>query len=302
MKPTYTTLAVREIINIKYNGNIFLPDTFEYKGVDEPETFVCIKHGNFISTVYRMKHTQTKYGCNKCAPNSRKGWPSIKKKIIQTHGLRYDYSLNEKEYNSKNKLKIICKTHGLFEQSYSDHVKGGGCPTCYKSHKETSINDFLYDSIKIHGNAYSYEYVFDDFVNTLSKIRIICEKHGMFQQNANDHRKGAGCPACKVVSTGENIIRVFLVRNGIDFISQKTFDDCIRIKRKCRYDFYIPSRNCLIEFDGIQHNELTFRCRDNSDIIENDKFKTEYAFRNNIKLIRIKHNEDIEQKLSFLVE
>jgi hypothetical protein len=50
----------------------------------------------------------------------------LKAKTI--HGERYDYSLID--YNPKNKVKIICKEHGIFEQSPYRHIEGQGCPQC----------------------------------------------------------------------------------------------------------------------------------------------------------------------------
>lgn len=58
-----------------------------------------------------------------------------------------------------------------------------------------------------------------------------------------------------------------------------------------------------IEFDGIQHfepveyfgGEKTFL-----RTIECDKIKNEYCSKNNIRLIRIKYDEDINEKLSNL--
>jgi len=53
-----------------------------------------------------------------------------KSKKIQ--GDRYDYSL-VKYINNTTKVKIICKTHGVFEQSPASHTKspGCGCPKCH---------------------------------------------------------------------------------------------------------------------------------------------------------------------------
>lgn len=45
------------------------------------------------------------------------------------HGDKYDYSLVEYN-NSKKKVKIICKYHGVFTQSPNTHLGGHGCPRC----------------------------------------------------------------------------------------------------------------------------------------------------------------------------
>ena len=48
----------------------------------------------------------------------------IKKAIIK-HGDKYDYSLVIYE-KSRDKIKIICKKHGIFEQEPANHTRGQG--------------------------------------------------------------------------------------------------------------------------------------------------------------------------------
>ncbi|MBP9886011.1 MAG: hypothetical protein KBF93_06925 [Leptospiraceae bacterium] len=47
---------------------------------------------------------------------------------------------------------------------------------------------------KVHGDNYDYSKV--DYKNAVSKVVIICEKHGEFLQIPNKHKSGQGCPAC----------------------------------------------------------------------------------------------------------
>ena len=54
----------------------------------------------------------------------------------------YDYSLVEYK-NSYTKVKIICPTHGVFEQKAMHHYSGAGCPNCKNSRGETKISVFL---------------------------------------------------------------------------------------------------------------------------------------------------------------
>ena len=43
------------------------------------------------------------------------------------HNNKYDYSLVN-YINNKTKIKIICKLHGIFEQTPDSHLRGRGCP------------------------------------------------------------------------------------------------------------------------------------------------------------------------------
>lgn len=70
------------------------------------------------------------------------------------------------------------------------------------------------------------------------------------------------------------------------------FPDCIRNKGKLKYDFYLPTYNILLEYDGKQHYEEGFRCKDLEDMKANDEYKTKYATDNGYKMVRIRYDED----------
>lgn len=50
-------------------------------------------------------------------------------KCKEKHGDKYDYSLVDYT-NISNKINIICKDHGVFEQCAKNHKDGQGCPKC----------------------------------------------------------------------------------------------------------------------------------------------------------------------------
>ena len=91
---------------------------------------------------------------------------------------------------------------------------------------------------------------------------------------------------------------------SIDFIQQKTFPEC-KDKQVLQFDFYLPEYNICIEYDGIQHFESKeYFGGDKQFIItqRHDNIKDEYCMNNNIKMIRIKYNEDVLNKLSYLID
>jgi hypothetical protein len=65
-----------------------------------------------------------------CAVDKNKAF-EIKARLV--HGDKYDYSLVEYKGN-KDKVKIICPEHGVFEQQPTNHIssQGQGCPVCCK--------------------------------------------------------------------------------------------------------------------------------------------------------------------------
>lgn len=294
-KTSRTTETAKLEIQEKWNGFIKVPETYKFKNVDSVTTFICKKHGEFERTFYQLMNRR--YPCPMCSPTGPKGWKYIEKKLIAKHGNLYDYSLNENDYQHRNKLKIICKQHGIFIQSVGDHLSGCGCPECYKEEKQTTVNDFLLQSITKHGNEYDYRKIFDEYKTVSSKVTIICKKHGEFYQRAADHRNGVGCPWCKNNSKGERIIKSLLDRMKIDFIPQKTFSDCITPRGfPYRFDFYIPKLNIIIEFDGIQHKTGKFMDTIREHKVNfSDLEKDKYAAENGIKMIRINNINDIEK-------
>ena len=117
-----------------------------------------------------------------------------KSKLI--HHDKYDYS--KVEYiNSRTKICIICPEHGEFWQKPRVHLKGSGCPLCYKENNHTTLlstESFIEKAKKIHGDKYDYSYV--KYINAKTPVCIICPEHGEFWQKPNYHLSGNGCQKC----------------------------------------------------------------------------------------------------------
>ena len=113
-------------------------------------------------------------------------------KAKETHGDKYDYHLVTYETN-KAKVRIVCPKHGVFEQTPNSHLNGSGCPCCYGTHKKTT-EQFIEDAKKVHGDKYDYSLV--DYKTAKTKVKIICPKHGVFEQAPNNHLNGQDCPVC----------------------------------------------------------------------------------------------------------
>ena len=242
------------------------------------------------------------HGCPFCCNKK----PKITKeqfieKAKQVHDDKYDYSLVN--YTGIfNKVKIICPKHGLFEQSAKHHLEGmTGCPKCKKENMNFILSrteeEFINKSKKIHLNYYNYSNV--KYYNELTKVKIICPKHGLFEQIPKIHLLGCGCPKCKS-SNGEKDIRNYLNNNKIVFEEQKTFKN-LKFKKNLRYDFYLPQYNLLIEYNGIQHYKwIKYFNKTYKDWLKRkhcDWLKRKFAKDNNLNFIVIKFNDDIFLKL-----
>ncbi len=226
-------------------------------------------------------------------------------KARKVHGDKYDYS--EVDYQgNKKKVKIICPTHGSFPQTPSVHLGGSGCDTCNREYSyikmRKSLEDFIQDARKVHGDRYDYSNV--DYQGTNKKVNIICKKHDFeFPQSPANHLKGNGCPIC-AESKGEKYVANILDNRNIEYVKGKRFEDCRGFCRTLSFDFYLPDYNILIEYDGRQHFKPVNLWGGDDSLKKQqmyDTIKNEYAKRNNIKLIRIPYtlsSKDIDDLLT----
>ena len=60
--------------------------------------------------------------------------------------------------------------------------------------KKLTQEQFIEKAIEVHGIKYDYSNV--NYINTRTKIVVICKIHGEFQQAPQDHIQGKGCSKC----------------------------------------------------------------------------------------------------------
>jgi len=112
-----------KIYNYKYTYNLD-----DYKNKNSKIKITCPIHGDFKKVAYAHN---SGHGCPKCGRNSLTTEQFIQKSKLN-HKIEYDYSLVD--YTGiMNKVKIICPTHGIFEQISRFHLKGCDCPNCSES-------------------------------------------------------------------------------------------------------------------------------------------------------------------------
>lgn len=261
---------------------------------------VCQKHGEFSQTP--VNHLQMK-GCPRCGKkmSSIKGYIGTIKKFSKdgfvkfvnkakiVHGDKYNYS--ESSYvNSYTKIQILCHKHQEFIQKPSTHLSGSGCPQCGKERiyntLRKNIEQFILQANRAHNNKYDYSKT--EYVDTKTKVIIICPKHGEFKQSPKHHLSHRGCPIC-YESHGENKIREFFEQNNIKYVRQVKFKSC-RDKLALPFDFATShiNRLVLIEYQGEQHfKPIQFRGMSYEQALHVVKGIKKH----NIKLITISYKE-----------
>jgi hypothetical protein len=119
--------------------NKYCYNLVEYTSLNKKVNIICSVHGLFAQNA--LNHLNGA-GCPLCAGSLKHTTESFIKKCKSEHGERYDYSLVDYK-NNKEKIKIICKEHGVFLQIPIHHSRGSGCPKCKSSRGEKTIRDIL---------------------------------------------------------------------------------------------------------------------------------------------------------------
>lgn len=221
---------------------------YDYSKVEyiNNETRVCIicpEHGEFWQTPHMHLSGQ---GCPKCCGNVRKTTEEFVEECKKIHGNRYDYSKTTYE-NAFSKITITCPIHGDFIQIARVHLQGHGCSKC-SGKKRYDKEYFLKKAKEINGDKYDYSLI-TTIKNNRQPLPIICNKHGIFYQTADNHlNQSQGCPNCKRSVLEEKMAK-FLTEKNIKFEAKKHF----QWLGKQHLDFYLPEYNTAIECQGEQH-------------------------------------------------
>uniref|UniRef100_A0A6C0D5K7 Uncharacterized protein n=1 Tax=viral metagenome TaxID=1070528 RepID=A0A6C0D5K7_9ZZZZ len=172
-----------------------------WNGSDNEITVICNIHGDFI---IRAQYHKNGRGCQKCSKENKIQYNKHNKDIfienaIQKWGNKFDYS--KVDYiDSNNKVIVICKKHGEIEIFPPNHLNYG-CGACGRETNKRNIElkekcktEFISKANNIHKNIYDYSS--SEYQDAITKVIVICKKHGEFKITPNNHLRGRGCPDC----------------------------------------------------------------------------------------------------------
>lgn len=121
--------------------------------------------------------------------------------------------------------------------------------------KRNTKETFIKNAINVHGDYYDYSRVV--YVNSKTKVCIICPKHGEFWQSPNNHLNGNGCPSCanekkrniKRSNTGEFLTKLkkVLSENEYDFSKVDYYNNRKKVLVMCKKhgEFYAKPADLL---------------------------------------------------------
>lgn len=191
---------------------------------------------------------------------------------------------NYKKRSEKISFKCLDCGH-IWSAQPGNILNGEGCPKC--CFNSTYTNEEFRERIKEINDEII---VLGDYNGSLQPIECECKKCGhIWTTKATYLVRGCGCPICKE-SNGERAIRKYCENNQISFEPQKTYEGLVGVGGKSlSYDFYLPSYNLLIEYQGEYHDGTVLMQTEEEFLKqqEHDRRKREYTVTHNIDLLEI---------------
>ncbi len=240
---------------IKVHGDRYDYSLVEYVDSKTKVSIICREHGVFEQAPAMHKLGN---GCPACAQIARTagmvvGYDVWIQRFKDVHGDTYDYSRVERGIRASKKIEILCRTHGAFKQKPPNHAAGEGCPKCAVNYPDTQ-DSVIRKFIQAHGDRYDYSNV--KYVDSGTKVTIVCAKHGEFQQSPEGHVAGRGCWHCGV----EQRFDVSSVSRSAPELELHGFVESLGFApmhgylpdsdNKFTYDIILPERGLAIEFNG----------------------------------------------------
>lgn len=204
------------------------------------------------------------------------------------------------EYKGRaERVDCVCKICGYrWDAKAGNLLSGKGCKKCADRNlsiiKKKTHEKFIEDLKKRNKYFDTFE-ILDKYINDDTKLKCCCNECGsIWYVTPRSLNQGHSCPNCNK-SRGEERIDEYLNLIHIDYEPQKRFKDLKGIGNKLlSYDYYIPSYNLLIEYQGKQHYKPVDVFGGENQLLiqqEHDKRKKMYACDNNYNFLEIPYWE-----------
>lgn len=124
---------------IRVHNNKYLYDNVNYINNKIKVDITCPEHGDYKQLP--SFHLQGQ-GCPRCYGNAKISKEEFYKKVKEIHEEKYEYF--DDYVKMRQKIKIKCPKHGIFNQLAMSHYSGHGCQRCAKAGFDKSLPSFLY--------------------------------------------------------------------------------------------------------------------------------------------------------------
>lgn len=243
----------------------------------------------------------TGYRCPHCFGTPKKTTAQFSNELFSKYGNAF--KLLSEYTNNKTKVKVRHSCGYIHYQSADRLLQRGVCPRCSshfikntKTYKQSLIAQGITTIIPVQ-----------PYVKGALKLEHTCLTCGNTWNVKPEHiLRGVGCPVCVLhskQSSGERYVESFLDAHNFQYAYPKTFED-LRDTKKLHYDFYVPSINLLIEYQGQQHYYPTLRQTEakHAQQLGHDKLKREYAKTKGYHLLEIPFIENTPEKVSEYIQ
>lgn len=277
-----------------------------YEGTFEPMRFRCSCGSEFEASWHQFS-SQNRRSCLECAfkrraDKRRRAMDTVKASIAAV-GCEYVSG----EYKSgKSKIVIRCRCGHEREIVYNNifyNDFSGLCNECaYPLYH--GVNRLTIDQVREMCVDRGLTLLSDSYDKSKEKLRFRCACGEEFETTWDTvFSKGkTQCDRCsQKESSGERAIAAWLDEHGIEYEREKKFPGFVGLAGKhYRFDFYIPSRNLCIEFDGQQHSKtVNYSGKEDAEklttalwVIQlHDQLKTFYCEKAGIDLLRIDYTD-----------
>jgi hypothetical protein len=289
----------------KIHNNKYYYSLINYINSRTKVKIICQEHGIFEQ---RPNDHLSGKGCPICADKKLSALKTMSTEQFVTrananHNNCYDYSLVNYT-NSQSKVDIICLKHGIFQQIPNSHLRGRGCSKCAiekDSIRKTNNNEyFIKQAERIHNSKYDYSLV--NYISAKTKVDIICLRHGIFTQKADNHLQGYGCPRCGFNVSKKEVLWMDMLKIPIEY-RQKI----IKINGKnYKFDAFNPLTKTIYEFYGdywhgnpnkYNPNDINKKCKKTFGRLYEETMKREEILKQcGYKIISVWENEFKEIK------
>ena len=230
---------------------------FEFIILDEPKDCydkVRVLHKKCGNIINISMNNHTKRYCKYCSKKHKRNKEEWQEESDKIHN--NEYTILDVPKNGKIKVKILHKKcNNIFEMSMNNHINHKQKCYCYDQSSKKS-NDYYMQKIK---EMWQDEYeILESFNTTTEKVKILHKPCGNILEKSVSslYHDKRGCKHCnQLESFGEKYVEKYFIKNEIEYIKEKTFNNLINEKtnRKLKVDFWLPEQNIAIEIDGIQH-------------------------------------------------
>ncbi|MCR4720912.1 MAG: hypothetical protein K5655_04220 [Lachnospiraceae bacterium] len=270
----------------------------KYKTINTPILHKCLIHN--IEWNVTPGNVLSGEGCSKCRSNkiadkARKTHEQYVNELKDIHPniVPLENYIDGKTYILHKCLN--CEYEWMAKPIYLFHATTNCCPNCGEHVRKS--HDLFVKLLQVRNPNIE---ILGTFTNADNVIKCRCKTHNYIWE-ASGYRllNGSSCPKC-IQSQGEKKIANWLMSHNIDYRVEEKFSEC-KDEKPLPFDFYLPSENRCIEYDGVQHFEPIdhFGGQKKFEYTQrHDQIKNEYCENNNIPLLRIPYYADINEELT----